>query len=192
IQQYYIKCMNVNSTVNSSHNLMLRFDNRSRTLDGTEFIYILDPEVSDVDPKKSIFSGGNTLTITGARLNIIMRPQIVFTVDNQESTKICEIIDAGKMICPSPSLNFTQTRGKRADEAGGLVDVGFLMDGVTELLTWSIDNEETFQYVQDPEYDQFDGGVSKYDGSPSLLILKSKLIPFKKMKVNKDPVTTHQ
>ncbi|PIK38291.1 putative plexin-A4 [Apostichopus japonicus] len=175
IQPDYIKCINVNSTVNSSHTVMMRFDSHSRaTLDGTEFIYIFDPEVSDVDPKRSIFSGGNTLTITGARLNIIMRPQIVFTVDNQESTEICEIIDAGKMICPSPSLNFTQTRRKRADEAGGLVDVGFIMDGVTELLTWSMDNEETFQYVQDPEYDQFEGGVSKYDGSPSLLILKGR------------------
>ncbi|PIK41167.1 putative plexin-A4 [Apostichopus japonicus] len=165
IQQDYIECINVRSTVNTSHTLMLRFDNCSRTLDGTEFIYMLDPEVSDVDPKRSILSGGNTLTITGARLNIIMRPQIVFTVDNQESTEICEIIDAGKMLCPSPSLNFTQTRRKRADEAGGIVDVGFIMDGVTELLTWSIDNKETFQYVQDPEYDQFDGGVRKYNGN---------------------------
>ncbi|XP_071816299.1 plexin-A4-like [Apostichopus japonicus] len=174
IQPDYIKCINVNSTVNSSHTVMMRFDSHSRTLDGTEFIYILDPEVSDVDPKRSIFSGGNTLTVTGARLNIIMRPQIVFTVDNQESTEICEIIDASKMLCPSPSLNFTQTRRKRADEAGGLVDVGFIMDGVTELLTWSIDNEETFQYVQDPEYDQFEGGVSEYDGSPQLLSLKGR------------------
>ncbi|XP_071816249.1 plexin A3-like isoform X4 [Apostichopus japonicus] len=174
IQQDYIVCINVNSTINSSHNLMLRFDNHSRTLDGKEFLYLLDPEVSDVDPKRSILSGGNTLTITGARLNIIMRPEIVFTVDNQESTEICEIIDAGKMICPSPSLYFTQTRGKRADEAGGLVDVGFIMDGVTELLTWSIDNKETFQYVQDPEYDQFDGGVSEYVGSPQLLSLKGR------------------
>lgn len=97
-------------------------------------------------------------------------------IDYLFSKQICEIIDAGKMICPSPSLNFTQTRRKRADEAGGLVDVGFIMDGVTELLTWSIDNEETFQYVQDPEYDQFEGGVSGYDGSPSLLILKVIII----------------
>ncbi|PIK38090.1 putative plexin-B-like [Apostichopus japonicus] len=122
IQQDYIECINVKSTVNSSHTVMLRFDNRSRTLDGTEFIYILDPEVSDVDPKKSILSG------------------------------------------------------KRADEAGGLVDVGFIMDGVTELLTWSIDNKETFQYVQDPEYDKFDGGVRDYDANPSLLSLTGRYL----------------
>ncbi|XP_071816533.1 plexin-A4-like [Apostichopus japonicus] len=175
IQQDYIECINVNSTVNSSHTVMLRFDNRSRaTLDGTEFFYIHDPEVSDVDPKRSILSGGNMLTVIGERLNSIRRPELVFTVDSMKFTKICEIIDAGMMICPSPSLNFTRTRRKRADEAGGLVDVGFIMDGVTELLTWSIDNKETFQYVQDPEYDQFDGGVRDYDANPSLLSLTGR------------------
>lgn len=44
------------------------------------------------------------------------------------------------------------------------VPIGFIMDGVTELLRWSDYSQDTLKYYPDPEYETFDNGKSTLSG----------------------------
>lgn len=59
------------------------------------------------------------------------------------------------MICRAPSLAVSDV-GNEIDKDGDPLDVGFVMDGVTDLLNWSINNDVIFKYFRDPEYHKSD------------------------------------
>ena len=61
------------------------------------------------------------------------------------------------MKCPSPSIDNPTTliRQKRQEAAGNLgtqANLGFIMDNVTELLTWSQNTNAVFEVFEDPVF----------------------------------------
>lgn len=77
------------------------------------------------------------------------------------------------MKCRAPSLVDTDVENE-IDKEGKLVNVGFIMDRVTDLLNWSVDNSVMFKYLRDPVYDKFD--VCLDDKSDTLLNLTVSVI----------------
>ena len=44
------------------------------------------------------------------------------------------------------------------------VTFGFIMDGVSDLLTWSEDNDVDLEFFPDPEYDEFEDDLFEKTG----------------------------
>ncbi len=53
------------------------------------------------------------------------------------------------------------------------VTFGFIMDGVSDLLTWSEDNDIELEFFPDPEYDKFENDLFERDGE--LLVIKVRI-----------------
>ena len=74
------------------------------------------------------------------------------------------------MTCPSPSVDIPTTlpRQKRQEpnrNSGTKANLGFIMDNVTELLTWSQNSNVMFEYFEDPVYFPFDGSAKPVAGN---------------------------
>ena len=81
-------------------------------------------------------------------------------------TQKCTGDSAAEMQCKSPNI----TSLRMMMESNENLTFGFIMDGVTELLTWSEDNNVDLEYFEDPEYFQFMNGEIEKDG-PTLTIM---------------------
>ncbi|XP_038069345.1 plexin-B1-like [Patiria miniata] len=117
------------------------------------YTYAENPTITKVSPLKSIVSGGRMLTVTGTFLNTSRNRQIVVTNANEE----CQGESATEMRCPSPNITDLDTSNKN-------LTFGFIMDGVTQLLTWSQDNDANLEYFEDPMYNKFKGGMKDKEG----------------------------
>jgi hypothetical protein len=76
------------------------------------------------------------------------------------------------MTCPSPAVDLSPKKQRReADEDYSLnLVLGFKMDGVSDLLSWSEENGITFQYFEDPNYFPFGPNATGIVGGAKIVI----------------------
>ncbi|XP_038054123.1 hepatocyte growth factor receptor-like [Patiria miniata] len=145
-----IQCLTPPSVAGTIDILRLSFDGANRT-STSRFFFASDPVIRKVSPLTSIEAGGRNLTVTGKDFHIIETPKIVAycLIENTllQFKEKCRTNSDTSMACPTPDV-----RPYRCNE----VPFGFVMDGVTQLLTWSESKRVTLEYFQDPVYFQFD------------------------------------
>jgi len=73
-------------------NLQLKVDNAViQSIEAVaigSFTVSADPQIDTVDPERSIWSGGRSITVTGARLNTVHAPRMIVYFGNQNVTSV--------------------------------------------------------------------------------------------------------
>ncbi|XP_072025087.1 plexin-A2-like [Amphiura filiformis] len=167
-------CRTTSSAVDSTFPLVVSFDGAIRQSQDM-FTYRPNPTVADVQPRKTIESGGITLTVTGTGFNLAQTPQMIMYVGDEEFTEDCKIHNDTMMICKTPNTETSSdniSRKRREVIPLGDASFGFIIGDVTELLRWADDNNVTIEYFPDPEYYQFvenpkntkEGAIEQIDG----------------------------
>ncbi len=84
----------------------------------------------------------------------------------------CEILNDTMMLCRTPNTKTTSDsisrRKKREVGPLGEASFGFIIADVSDLLTWSEDNNVTMEYFPDPEYFPFEENPRKTKGGGSV------------------------
>uniref|UniRef100_UPI00358EDA3B plexin-B1-like isoform X3 n=1 Tax=Myxine glutinosa TaxID=7769 RepID=UPI00358EDA3B len=120
--------------------------------DSQVFLFTPDPEISEMTPTTSFFSGGREITVKGSHLDSVTHPimrAVVSTVHRRrrshrhqtlssEYKSTCKVDDAKRMRCQSPKISAV-SRGQDSIEA----DIQFIMDNVVR-------NYSSIQYFADP------------------------------------------
>ncbi|RWS11985.1 plexin B-like protein [Dinothrombium tinctorium] len=143
------------------------------------FTFIEDPKITSFSPKKSFFSGGRRVTVTGVNFSSIQQPKM--GVFNHHSLLInetmCTVVNDTLMHCPSPSVereveNLIRINDK-SDELEFKFRIGFEMDNVQsvrELQNFFPQLDAHLIYVSDPKFFHFkSNGIKMYKGE-SLVI----------------------
>ncbi|XP_038067021.1 plexin-B1-like [Patiria miniata] len=150
-----LECTTTAGKVGYQGGVKVSFDGAMRT-SSDMYTYTENPTITEVSPLKSIVSGGRMLTVTGTFLNTSRNRQIVVTNANEVRNE-CQGESATEMRCPSPNIT-------DLDISNENLTFGFIMDGVTQLLTWSEDNDADLEYFEDPVYNKFKGGMKDKEG----------------------------
>ncbi|XP_038069308.1 plexin-A4-like [Patiria miniata] len=150
--KFMLECTTTTGQLGYQGVVKVSFDGAMRT-SSDMYTYTENPTITEVSPLKSIVSGGRILTVTGTFLNTSRNRQIVVTNANEE----CQGESATEMRCPSPNITDLNISNDN-------LTFGFIMDGVTQLLTWSEDNDADLEYVEDPVYNKFEGGRKEKEG----------------------------
>ncbi|XP_072025966.1 hepatocyte growth factor receptor-like [Amphiura filiformis] len=166
-------CRTTSSAVDSTFPLVVSFDGAMRQSQDM-FTYRPNPTVADVQPRKTIESGGITLTVTGTGFNLAQTPQMIMYVGDEQFTEDCEIHNDTMMHCKTPNIMTSSdniSRRKREVNPLGEASFGFIIGDVSELSRWSDDNNVTIEYFPDPEYFPFEdnpkstrGGIEQIQG----------------------------
>ncbi|XP_045167311.2 plexin-A1-like isoform X2 [Mercenaria mercenaria] len=138
-----------------------------------KYLYVKDPEISMIEPKKTILSGGTSITAMGSQMQYIQRPQFFVEHGNKQITSNCwlEPLTAW-LLCKTPKLNFpgeniTETSPKE-------VHYGFNLDGVTTYRNISTDPQfGPLLYYPDPEIENLPlpgNGGKKYSKDTMVVI----------------------
>ena len=92
------------------------------------------------------------------------------------------------MYCPSPEVDLpplSRRRRQASEEAPPVLaadleptgaTLGFIMDGVTELRQWSVNNNRSFQYFQNPNYTTFMTTITDEDNSLQIEVRLYRMI----------------
>ncbi|XP_022105398.1 plexin-B-like isoform X2 [Acanthaster planci] len=150
-------------------NLRVSFDGANRTSD-EKFSYTENPVITGVQPLKSIYSGGRTLNVNGQYLDTCQNRQIYVGDSSLTYKEVCTGDSPTEMQCKSPNI----TSLRMMMESNENLTFGFIMDGVSQLLTWSEDNEIELEYFEDPVYVPFENEEMEKDGS-TLTIMGERL-----------------
>ncbi|XP_038069370.1 plexin-B-like [Patiria miniata] len=150
--KFMLECTTTTGQLGYQGVVKVSFDGAMRT-SSDMYTYTENPTITEVSPLKSIVSGGRTLTVTGTFLNTSGNRKIVVSNANEE----CQGESATEMRCPSPNIT-------DLDISNENLTFGFIMDGVTQLLTWSQDNGVDLEYFEDPMYNKFEGGMKEKEG----------------------------
>ncbi|KAL8618189.1 hypothetical protein ACOMHN_059196 [Nucella lapillus] len=124
------------------------------------FTYANDPTITMIEPKKSILSGGTSITVMGVGLDLIQKPEFFVTYGGQFFTKPCKLENTFSMVCQVPSLKAPiQAAALNITETSPLeVHYGFTLDGVMSLK--NISHEASFGPLllyPDPQLSVFPG-----------------------------------
>ncbi|XP_071784047.1 plexin-A4-like isoform X2 [Asterias amurensis] len=162
--------------------LKMSFDGADKTSE--VYTFSDNPVITEVSPTTSIYSGGREMVVRGAHLDTAQMASLVVTVASQitkrsvssegpnniEFVESCAVQGSEFMRCYTPSI----TSAISSSQSKHTVTFGFIMDGVSDLLTWSEDNNVDLEFFPDPEYDEFENNL--YDKMDNLLKIKGKLI----------------
>ncbi|XP_038069358.1 plexin-B-like [Patiria miniata] len=155
--EFMLECTTPVGQVGYQGVVKVSFDGAMRT-SSDMYTYSENPTITKVSPLKSINSGGRILNVTGTFLNTSGNRQIVVTNGNGDrKVEECQGKSATEMQCPSPNVTDLNISNDN-------LTFGFIMDGVTQLLTWSKDNDVDLEYFEDPMYNQFEGGMKEKEG----------------------------
>ena len=72
------------------------------------------------------------------------------------------------MRCTTPNITSAVSRS----QSKHTVTFGFIMDGVSDLLTWSKDNNIGLEFFPDPEYDEFENGLFEKKGELMTIMVR--------------------
>ncbi|XP_038069355.1 plexin-B-like [Patiria miniata] len=150
-----LECTTTADQVGYQGIVKVSFDGAMRT-SSDMYTYTENPTITEVSPLKSIVSGGRILTVTGTFLHTSRNRQIV-VINANEVRNECQGESATEMRCPSPNITDLDISNKN-------LTFGFIMDGVSQLLTWSEDNDANLEYFDDPMYNKFEGGMKEKEG----------------------------
>ncbi|XP_071784057.1 plexin-B-like isoform X2 [Asterias amurensis] len=162
--------------------LKMSFDGADKTSE--VYTFSDNPVITEVSPTTSIYSGGREMVVRGAHLDTAQMASLVVTVASQitkrsvssegpnniEFVESCAVEGSEFMRCYTPNI----TSAISSSQSKHTVTFGFIMDGVSDLLTWSEDNNVDLEFFPDPEYDEFENNL--YDKMENLLKIKGKLI----------------
>ncbi|XP_038066354.1 plexin-A4-like [Patiria miniata] len=152
-----LECTTTAGQVGYQGVVKVSFDGAMRT-SSDMYTYAENPTITEVSPLKSIVSGGRNLTVTGTFLTTSRNRQIVVTNGNgNRKVEECQGESATEMRCPSPNIRDLDTSNVK-------LTFGFIMDGVTQLLTWFQDNDANLEYFEDPVYNKFEDGMKDKEG----------------------------
>ncbi|XP_038061899.1 plexin-B-like [Patiria miniata] len=154
-----LECTTTAGQVGYKGVVKVSFDGATRT-SSDMYTYTENPTITKVSPLKSIISGGRTLTVIGTFLNTCQNRQILVGDRSKTYTEECEGESATEMRCKSPNI----TALDMLEEGNENATFGFIMDGVTQLLTWSEDNDVDLEYLEDPVYYMFENGLQDKEG----------------------------
>ena len=96
---------------------------------------------------------------------------------------MCTVIDgnAAAMYCLAPEVDLPSSARRRRQALEELppdqqpvgVTLGFIMDGVSDLLQWSVNSKKSFQYFQNPNYATFEIIIREGDENLQIKVLVS-------------------
>ncbi|XP_038066431.1 plexin-A4-like [Patiria miniata] len=174
-----VVCRTTNSYVGDAGRVFLTFDSAQRRSEA-EFTYKPNPNITDINPRRSVMSGGRTVYVTGRNFLQIQTPQIISTLETDGNTtltfqKPCQAISDTNMTCETPDLSSALSYGVRLSgrskrQTAPSPIIGFIMADVASLLRWSENQAPPgfqFEFVPDPVFDRFigDGNILELDGT---------------------------
>ncbi|XP_078679210.1 hepatocyte growth factor receptor-like isoform X1 [Branchiostoma floridae x Branchiostoma belcheri] len=167
-------CVTASTSEPTSGPVMLTWDRATRYATDL-YTYTDNPTVTDISPKRSSYSGGTELNITGVNLHSVAQPMmnISFLQGN-------EVVSFSKSCIHSESSRSTQMICQSANITGRLLPLSAPQPITTQLslVLDGVENEPSpdlrhFTYYPDPEFFSFD--LSKrYPKSGRTLMLKGE------------------
>ncbi|XP_053376927.1 plexin-2-like [Mercenaria mercenaria] len=143
------------------------------------YLYVADPVITDIHPKKSFYSGGITLTVEGSNLNTIQTPMVYAIIDGFKtiSENCTKSGETDAIHCPSPRYKNTSAvsglsmvKGKNGSEYVS-ARLGFEMDGVASVTADNLHSHiATLEYVTDPVLENFTEVKLYHEHQPYLVI----------------------
>jgi len=133
------------------------------------FFYTPNPEIHNVKPLKSFYSGGRVVTVVGRYFDSVSSSNfLVYDENGAVFESSCHIYNSKLMECKTPSVK-KAVEGRRSTPPPKSLDlrIGLRMDNVTSLL--ELYNPYTnrnylLHYVQDPRYVNFTNSLKLYNG----------------------------
>ncbi|XP_048252832.1 hepatocyte growth factor receptor-like [Haliotis rufescens] len=143
-------------------------DGTSFTDNKSNFLYLPDPVITDIDPARAFVSGGRRITVKGQHLNSVAHPQIG-GIDNNvvlKRSEECDVTDGGNvMICNAIDVSEALSTSPSEKLPVG-IKIFFIMDGVKNLSQSVFPNARArisnFQYYLDPKFHKFTGDSHIY------------------------------
>lgn len=125
-----IECITAAEGAVTSADVQVNFGGLLKKLD-KKFEFEEDPTITMVEPKRTILSGGTTLTVTGTNLDLIQEPKLFIKYNNTTKEATCLPKQQNSLECIVPAVDF-------GDEPISVtspkeVQYGFIMDGVSQL-----------------------------------------------------------
>ncbi|XP_060073479.1 plexin-A4-like [Ylistrum balloti] len=153
--------------VTSAAKVKMWFDRQLVTSDQF-FDYEENPVIEDVNPKRSIRSGGITITVTGQNLDSVKNPKMVILTDQAMFEGDCNPGNSEMFTCLSPMIdpqifNIHRRRDLSVPSVRTF-HYGLRMDNVTDLLNLTKYDEKqfkTFSIYPDPTFEPFPGNKIK-------------------------------
>ncbi|XP_041349997.1 plexin-A4-like isoform X2 [Gigantopelta aegis] len=120
------------------------------------FLYLKDPTITMIEPRRSILSGGTTITVVGQGLDLIQKPEFFTTYGGNFYKTNCRVEHEIEIQCPVPGI---MNPGVNVTDTSPLeVHYGFNMDGVMTLKNISHQNQfGPILYYPDPDIYSFSG-----------------------------------
>ncbi|XP_071784063.1 plexin-B-like [Asterias amurensis] len=177
-------CTSSEGSVGQTEVLKMSFDGANKT--SVVFTFNNNPVITGVSPITSIYAGGREMVVRGTHLDTAQMASLVVTVATQNTKtkrsvgsdepknnsfeESCTVESPELMRCKTPNI----TSAISSSLSQHNVTFGFIMDGVSDLLTWSEDNDVDLEFFPDPEYDEFEDDLFEKMGE--LMTITGKLI----------------
>ncbi|CAH1783359.1 unnamed protein product [Owenia fusiformis] len=156
-------CITTRSPRRQSAVVSMTFDNDNiQGPIGSEFSYVADPNITEVNSPLGIISGGLSIKVSGTNLDSIQEPKMIVYVEDMEFSSDCQVLSSTSMNCKSPNtnpsgyLNSPLTPPLQAS-------YGFLLDNVKAMRNITADPRfGKFTIHADPEFELFPQGVKYF------------------------------
>ncbi|XP_033647915.1 plexin-B-like [Asterias rubens] len=149
-------CISPMGSVGATGMLQMSFDGVVADPD-QNYTFTNNPGITKVSPTTSIIAGGRTMIVQGTYLDTTQMASLAVTIatsitpNPMEFMENCSVQSGIMMTCKTP--NITSAISSSSSQLN--VTFGFIMDGVSDLITWSQDNDVDLEFFPDPEYDKF-------------------------------------
>ncbi|EDV24780.1 uncharacterized protein TRIADDRAFT_56941 [Trichoplax adhaerens] len=153
--------------------VVISYDGKAHRKSSESFVYTNDPTFTDLNPPRTIQSGGLTIKITGSNFNSIVKP-VMFVIlwlksGNRTvySDSVCDnsIPTGATMYCKSPNISPYVNRSTLSSQEIK-ANIGFIMDGVKsmERLYVAQRKESAIALSPDPVIFKFGRNPHKHEG----------------------------
>ncbi|XP_033114995.1 plexin-A4-like [Anneissia japonica] len=141
---------------------------------GVMFKYEADPIIAEIDPDRSIASGGTDIKVSGMNLHVANNRMLTMTISNKIFYGDCMNATMDSMTCKAPNIFSKFDPG---DSDSMLVpSYGFILDGVEKYQSvQGLEKFQSFKYYVNPVYYQLENNVYKRDDEENLDILGQNL-----------------
>nr|KAG5704612.1 hypothetical protein BaRGS_031876 [Batillaria attramentaria] len=165
------------ATTSDKVNVEVSFGGHKKTVP-EQFTYKDDPNITMIEPTKSILSGGTYITVMGEGLNLIQNPSFFVTYGGKFFSAPCNLDNPITMECEVPEMaGSIASAGVNVTETSPLeVHYGFNMDGVMTLKNVSHrSNFGPLLLFPNPQIMAFPGDdQTKQFGDQDMLVIKGR------------------
>ncbi|XP_048252946.1 plexin-A2-like isoform X3 [Haliotis rufescens] len=154
------------------------------------YAYVPDPDVTSINPKQAIRSGGLRITVRGKHFTNVQSPRMLLGHNNEVFDSMCERKSDIILVCYSPMVeSLVPTLSDDVDHVD--VSYGFKMDGVENIMNLtgrSLEAFGVFTLYPDPVFEKFKNGMKSHQKKTEFLTIGgSNLNPA----IPKEDVTVH-